>query len=133
LAGGADPMRERDIDEPDAEIVRRLVEYQHIDVPARRSLPHGRAPLSLVVKAIIEIVSEAGSYPKGLRSSDSYAGGILVRGERGYEIHWKAEVGVARFATLGVKRYSSIEAAARAYALREWPGGIDGVPIDKTC
>jgi hypothetical protein len=118
---------------PETEIVHRLVEYQHIDVPARRSLPHGRAPLSLVVKAIIQIVSEAGSYPKGLRPSDSYEGRILVRGEGGYEIHRKAEVGLARFATLGVKRYSSIEAAARAYALQEWPNGIDGVPIDRTC
>jgi len=123
-------MRERDIDESGSEIVRRLVEYQHIDVPARRSLPHGRAPLNLVVNAIIEIVSESGSYPRGIYASDPYAGGILVRGERGYEIHRQAEVGLMRFATVGVKRYPSLKAAARAYASQEWPDGIDGVPID---
>lgn len=124
-------MPTRDSDESETGIVRRLVQHLHIDVPARRSLPDGRAALTLVVQAIVEIVSKAGSYPEGLRASDAYSGGILVQGEGGYEIHWRAEVGLARYATTGVSRYSSLQDAARAYALREWPDGIDGVPFDR--
>ena len=34
-----------------------------------------------------------------------------------------------RFSKLGVEQFVSLEAAARAYAVQEWPRGIDGVPI----
>lgn len=112
------------------EIVDQLVEHRHVDVPARRALPEGRAPLSLVVEAIIQIVSTGGSYPRNVRPGEAYEGGILVHGQSGYEIHWQAEVGFGRFETLRVDRYSSLQEAARAFALREWPHGIDGIPFD---
>jgi hypothetical protein len=115
--------------ESESQIVRRLVENQHLDVPSRQLLPGGRASLALVIGALVEVVSESGSYPKGLGSEGPYAGRILVRTAAGYEIHHWVESGMMRFLKLSVERFVSLDAAARAYALNEWPRGIDGIPI----
>lgn len=113
------------------EIVDRLVEHQHISVPERLALPNGQAPLSLVVAALMRIVEDAGSYPRGRDAEHDYSGGVLIATEPGCEIHWKAEYSIGRYHTYRIDHFTHLRDAADAYVREAWlEGGIDAVMID---
>ena len=113
------------------EIVKELVLYQHISVPDRRLLPDGKVKSSLVYKVIEETVQEAGCFPSRIKPGEPYAGGIIERiGSDEYIIHWQAEVGLARFATVKKEHFTSLRKAIQSFAKKEWPKDIDGVVID---
>jgi hypothetical protein len=55
----------------------------------------------LVYKVIEEVVQGVGHFPAGIKPGEPYDGGILERtGPGEFIIHWQAEVGLARFATV---------------------------------
>lgn len=113
------------------ELVAKLVRDQHLSVPERNSLPDGKARGSLVRETVEQIVEQVGHFPPHAKSGSAYDGGILEEvGEGDYVIHWQAEVGLYRFATISKDRFLSLRAAARSFCRREWPVDIDGVPID---
>jgi hypothetical protein len=118
-------------DDPERTLVRKLVERLHLSVVERRSLPAGRARLSLVVDSVVAVVRETGCFPANADPDGAFDGAMIVADRDGYAVHWRYEIGVGRYGTTRVERFTKVRDAALAVA-RSWDQGIDGVPIDET-
>ena len=116
--------------ETEAELVRRLVVDQHLNVVDRAQLPNGLARGRLVVAAVLGEVQRTGGFPAGVDPEGGYVGAVIQASRDGVVVHWRVEAGVARVATAAVERYATALQASEAVARREWPRDIDGVPID---
>lgn len=115
----------------EAELVRKLIVKQHLNVPERRLLPGGRAKASLLLDTIEEILHQTGRLPIDWHEDAEFYGGLLVRQDDGTSrIDWKAEVGFMRYELCAVERFDSAREAAETWLRKMFGDDIDSVPID---
>jgi hypothetical protein len=117
------------------DLVRKLVTTWHLNVPERAALPNRRLRVSLACQTIVDVLSEHAWFPSDgrWRPDQGYDGGVIERIPDGtYNIHWKGEISVMRFALLSVDHYNNAHDAAIAWLRGMFPRDIDGVEIDWT-
>jgi hypothetical protein len=70
-------------DETELEIVSKLVERSHINVPERRALPDGAARFSLIRDAIASHLNEPAWFPPDRRPESDFDGAVIERRPNG--------------------------------------------------
>ncbi|HEV8004183.1 MAG TPA: hypothetical protein VGP63_30240 [Planctomycetaceae bacterium] len=113
------------------ELIRKLVDTCHLNVPERRGLPGGRAKASLILDAIEETLRTGGWFPSGVRPEDDYAGGLIELSPEGQcRIYWKSEFSFLRYELDAVGNFETPREAARTLARAVFGEQIDGITID---
>lgn len=113
------------------DLIRKLVVEWHLSVPERKTLPDGRAKVSLILDAMEEIVKGAGCYPAGWRLEDDFSGAWIERQPDGSCIvYFKAEYAMCRTAVIRQVHCASPRAAAEVLLHEDYGDDIDGVPLD---
>jgi hypothetical protein len=115
------------------DLIYKLATNWHLSVLERELLPHRKAKASLVCNAITRILHNGGWYPQDWRPQLGFDGGVIeLLSDDRCRIHWQAEVGVCRFASVGVQECRDPSEAATAWLRKMFPTDIDGVLIDWT-
>ncbi len=94
------------------ELIRKLVEMWHLNVPERRGLRRGVARASLIHSVIQEVLRETGWFPRHWRPDQHFDGRLielLPDGTCG--THWRTEMGG------GMGRTTLIEVVPHACSL----------------
>ena len=113
------------------ELIRKLVDTCHLNVPERRGLPGGRAKASLILDAIEETLRTGGWFPSGMRPEDDYAGGLIELSPDGHcKIYWKSEFSFLRYELDAVGDFETAREAARTLIRATFGEQIDGIAID---
>jgi hypothetical protein len=117
-------------DEEDA-LAEKFVRDWHLNVAERKILALKPLSGSKVADCIARILDAKGMYPTDWTPDTGFDGGLIERiSPKEFKIIWKAEVGVCRFAVVGVDSYRSAKEACLAYGSRFFGEDFDGIPID---
>jgi hypothetical protein len=113
------------------EVLRKLLETLHVNVPERAALPGNCARFSRLVAAVRAAMAESPWFPSHLRPERSFTGAIIeARGVDTYWVHERHEIGLYRYSETTSQQVESLEEAVRRYVKVTCGDTIDGVPID---
>jgi len=102
----------------------------HLDVNDRQELSDGVLNGKLVCEEIIKILDENGWYPAAWKPDMDFDGGLIQKMGSGCKIHWKAEIGVMRYALVEVEDFKFIEDGVSSFANRFFGSEFDDIKID---
>ena len=112
------------------DLVDKFVKEWHLSVPEQRMLPPAGLPGSSIVECISAILQSEGRYPFDWQPSDPFDGGLIVTGNSGFTLYWKAEVGVGRYELIETQETDDPDVAARTWATRFLGDEFDGIKIN---
>jgi len=114
-------------------LAHKFAKDWHLDVQDRQNLSGGFLNGNTVCEEIIKILDEDGWYPSHWRPNMDFAGGLIEKLDHNKcRIHWKAEAGVLRFASLDLQEFNSIEEGIKSFGIRFFGSEFDGIEIKWT-
>jgi hypothetical protein len=114
-------------------LAHKFAKDWHLDIQDRQNLSGGFLNGNTVCEEIIKILDEDGWYPAHWRPYMDFDGGLIEKLDPNMcRIHWKAEVGVLRFASLDLQEFDSIEEGVKSFGIRFFGSEYDGIEIKWT-
>ena len=111
-------------------LARKFALDWHLDVKDRRALLDGVLNGRLVCDEILKILDVEGWYPSTWKPELDFDGGLIQKMDSGCRIHWKAEIGVMRYALVEVEDFESIEDGVSSFSKRFFGNEFDDIKID---
>ena len=113
------------------QVLRKLLETLHVNVPERKALSGGRARFSGLVAAVRAALGESPWFPAHLRPDGKFTGAIIeARPSGAYLVHERHEIGLYHFSDVVAQPVPTLEEAVRRYIKTTAGDKIDGIPVD---
>ncbi len=113
------------------QIIKKLLETSHINVPERKALPKGKARMSVIKSCLSEHFEHNDRFPLTFNKEMDFSGCIIFREKSTYRVYCKAEVSMLTYQVVVDLENLSLDEVIIKYLTEVYKGdNIDGVTIE---